>query len=439
METTLLLIYLLAGLLIGLLLGWLIAKIRLSATAVEQKDLEKKYVPRETHLHVLSELERHRQDILQKDERLLASREDLASADQQLAHLNEKLANQKKELEEWHLQMQERFELLAGRLLDEKSEKFTRQNREQMGEILTPLREKIDGFEKKVTEVYQNESRERSSLQGEIKTLLELNQRLSQEASHLAKALKGDTKKQGNWGELILERVLERSGLQKGQEYELQYADANDEGRRIQPDVVVFLPDNKHLIIDSKVSLVAYEQHINATEDQEKEVFVKQHLHSIRNHIKGLSDKKYDRAGSLNTPDFVLMFIPIESSFSLAVQADSELFAFAWDLKIVIVSPSTLLATLRTVASIWKQEKQTRNALEIARQAGALYDKFAGFVEEMKKIESAIEQAEKAFHSAMNKLQSGQGNLISRAERIRSLGIKTSKSLPAFPVDPEVE
>jgi len=246
----------------------------------------------------------------------------------------------------------------------------------------------------------------------------------------LAKALKGDNKKQGNWGEIILEKVLERSGLVKGQEYETQFSTNNEQGKRIQPDAVIFLPDNKHIIVDSKVSLIAYEAFVNAASDEEKDKYIKLHLESVRNHVKELSEKDYQTSADFNTPDFVLLFIPIESSFSVAVQADQEIFNYAWDRKIVIVSPSTLLATLRTIASVWKQERQTKNALDIARQSGNLYDKFVGFVEDLEKIGKSIDTSKSSYESAFNKLKTGSGNLIKRAEDIKKLGAKSTKNLP---------
>jgi DNA recombination protein RmuC len=366
----------------------------------------------------------------EKENLLLESKQKMGAADQEIVHLKERLDTQKKEVEDTHLKMEQRFELLANKLLEEKSEKFTKQNSKQLEAILHPFKEKISTFEKKVNDVYQQEAKDRSSLKGEIKTLVELNQKISAEAQNLARALKGDSKKQGNWGEFILEKVLERSGLQKGQEYEVQFSTTNDNGRRIQPDVIVHLPDKKHLVIDSKVSLVAYEQVINAENEAERLEHLKSHLLSLKNHIKGLSEKNYAAAKDIDSPEFVLLFVPIESSFAIAVQEDNDLFQYAWERKIVLVSPSTLLATLRTVASLWKQEKQTKNALEIARQAGGLYDKFVGFIDDMQKIEASIENAEKAYKNAFNKLQSGSGNLIRRAEKIRDLGVKTSKNLP---------
>jgi DNA recombination protein RmuC len=263
-----------------------------------------------------------------------------------------------------------------------------------------------------------------------------LNSKISEEANNLTKALKGDVKKQGNWGEVVLERILERSGLNEGtQGYEKQYSDTSEDGRRIQPDIVINLPDNKHIIVDSKVSLIAYEKAVNADTEEERAKHVKDHILSLKTHCKGLSEKHYQSARNLNSPDFVLLFIPIESSFSIAIQEDQDIFSYAWDLKVVLVSPSTLLATLRTIASIWQQENQTRNAMEIARQGGALYDKFVGFIADMERIGKGISATQNTYNDAMNKLHTGSGNLISRVESIKKLGAKTAKELPKMMLD----
>jgi DNA recombination protein RmuC len=263
---------------------------------------------------------------------------------------------------------------------------------------------------------------------------------MSTEAENLTRALKGDVKKQGNWGEVVLERILERSGLNEGEQgYRKQFSDTNDDGRRLQPDIVINLPDNKHIIIDSKVSLVAYERAVNAATEEERLLYVKEHLASLKSHIRGLSEKHYQAALKLNCPDFVLLFIPIESSFSLAVQADQDLFSYAWDQKVVIVCPSTLLATLRTIASIWQQENQTRNALDIARQSGALYDKFVGFIGDMEKIGNHLKTTQNTYSEAMKKLSEGRGNLISSTERLRKMGAKTTKELPKKLLENELQ
>ncbi len=346
-------------------------------------------------------------------------------------NLAEKLQTQKAELEDIQKKFTIEFENIAGRILKQNSVEFTAANQKNIGEVLNPLKEKILLFEKKVEDTYQKGLKDQTDLHAELKKLYDLNARISEEANNLTKALKGDVKKQGTWGEVVLERILERSGLNEGRQgYQKQFSSLAEDGKRIQPDVVINLPDNKHVIIDSKVSLVAYERAVNASNDDDWSLHIKEHLSSLKNHIKTLCDKHYYNAKDLNCPDFVLLFIPIEASFSLAVQEDQELFSYAWDQKVVIVSPSTLLATLRTIASIWQQENQTRNAYEIARQSGALYDKFVGFVKDMENLGRSLDTTRKNYDSAFGKLHSGPGNLVTRAEKIRKLGAKTSKELP---------
>ncbi|WP_372932135.1 DNA recombination protein RmuC [Mariniphaga sediminis] len=355
----------------------------------------------------------------------------LEKAKSEYLNLQEKLQTQKAELEEIQKKFTVEFENIAGKILKKNSEEFTLANQKNIGDVLAPLKEKIHLFEKKVEDTYQKGLKDQTDLRTELKKLYELNNRISEEAGNLTKALKGDVKKQGNWGEVVLDRILERSGLNEGEQgYLKQFSDISDEGKRIQPDVVINLPDDKHIIIDSKVSLIAYERAVNATTDEDRAIHVKSHLLSLRTHIKGLSEKHYQSARKLNSPDFVLLFIPIEASFSLAVQEDQELFSYAWDQKVVIVSPSTLLATLRTIASIWQQENQTRNALEIARQGGALYDKFVGFISDMDKIGNNLRLTQNSYKDAMNKLSEGRGNLIRSTERLREMGAKASKELP---------
>ena len=351
-------------------------------------------------------------------------------------NLQEKLQVQKAELEEIQKKFTTEFENIANKILKKNSEEFTAANQKNIGEVLNPLKEKIYLFEKKVEDTYQKGLKDQTDLRAELKKLYDLNSKISEEASNLTKALKGDVKKQGNWGEVVLERILERSGLNEGEQgYQKQFSDISEDGKRIQPDIVINLPDNKHIIIDSKVSLIAYERAVNSVTEEDRVVHIKEHLLSLKTHIKGLSEKHYQSARHLNSPDFVLLFIPIEASFSVAVQEDQELFSYAWDQKIVIVSPSTLLATLRTISSIWQQENQTRNAMEIARQGGALYDKFVGFISDMEKIGKNLTLTQASYGEAMNKLHSGSGNLVKRAESIKKLGAKTTKELPLNLID----
>ncbi len=353
----------------------------------------------------------------------------IATADADYKNLKEKLDSQKAELEDIQKKFTTEFENIAHKILKNNSQEFTQVNQKNINEILNPLKDKIQLFEKKVEDTYQKGIKDQTDLKAEIKKLYDLNSRISQEANNLTKALKSDSKKQGNWGEFILERVLERSGLVKGQEYDTQITARNERGDLIRPDVIVKLPENKHIIVDSKVSLVAYETFVNTDDSELQTTFLKQHVESIKNHIKGLSEKNYQNATLFDTPDFVLLFMPIESAFSVAIQYDPDLFNFAWERKIVIVSPTTLLATLRTVSSIWKHEKQTQNAIEIARQGGALYDKFVGFLNDLEDLGNQINRVSKTYDTAKNKLTDGSGNLIKRAETLKKLGAKASKSI----------
>jgi len=355
----------------------------------------------------------------------------LARDEADFSNLQEKLEFQKKEMEQVQLKFTTEFENIASKILKQNTQDFSMSNQKSITELLLPLKEKIQLFEKKVEDTYEKGLKDQTDLKAELKKLHDLNLKISDEANNLTKALKGDVKKQGNWGEVILERILERSGLTEGREYIKQESILAENGQRYQPDVVIHLPDQKHIVVDSKVSLVAYERLVNAGSEVERSIFVKDHLLSVRSHIKNLSEKHYQHSPAFNSPDFVLLFIPIESSFSIAVQEDQDLFTYAWDNKVVIVSPSTLLATLCTISSIWKQENQTRNSLEIARQSGALYDKFVAFINDMELMGRSLDSARKTYDQAVNKLYVGSGNLVRRAENIRKLGAKTTKELPS--------
>ena len=356
--------------------------------------------------------------------------------DKQLVELNAdhrnlqgKLKEQEGKAAQEQEQLRIQFENLANKILDEKSEKFTKQNREQLDQLLNPLGLKLEEFKKKVEDTYAEENRDRATLKEQIRQMAELNQKMSDDAKNLTKALKGDSKAQGNWGEVILQRILERSGLEKGREYDIQQSTTTDDGRRLQPDVVINLPDDKYLIVDSKVSLTAYERFASTEDDEERMRDLKQHVTSIRAHVKGLSEKNYQLIHGNKSPDFVLLFIPIESAFGLALQSDADLYYEAFERNIVIVSPSTLLATLGTIQSVWKQEYQNKNAMEIAERGGALYDKFVGFVDSMEDIGQRIRQTQDSYEKAMNRLSSGSGNLVGQAEKLRKLGAKATKRL----------
>lgn len=428
-------LFIIIGLVAGATIGFLIASLIKGRKAFSANEalmvIEKEKAVLQEKVNMLNtgldetveELERERQAKQELSDRL-------ARAEVEYKNIRSRLEEQKKELEELNARFAKDFENIANKLLKQSSREVTDMQQKNLDEILKPLKEKLGDFEKKVQETYEKGMQDRTDLRAELRMLKELNQRISEEASHLTRALRSDSKKMGNWGELILDRVLEQSGLVKGLEYVTQFSDKTSEGSVIRPDVVVKLPDEKHLIIDSKVSLVAYDRYVNEEDDDNKPTYLKAHIESIREHIRQLSDKNYTAASNLDTPDFVLLFMPLESAFSLALQNDSELFNFGWDRKIVIVSPTTLLATLRTVASLWKHEKQTRNAMEIAKRGGLLYDKFVNFLEDLESIGTQIGNLGKTYEKAHNRLYKGGGNLIGQAEKLKELGVKTEKTLP---------
>ncbi len=444
-------LYLAIGIVKGTVIGWLIMRKKIAKNAATyREDLLKQ---ENTSIKEKSELSNH-QSILEeralnlqreklelnevvnferdKNEKLTRS---ISISATERKNLEEKLDNQKIELENLQKKFTTEFENIATKILKENTKEFTSSNQKNMNDIMGPMKEKLQSFEKKVEETYDRELRDKISLKEEVKKLYELNSKISDEANNLTKALKGDVKKQGNWGEVVLERILERSGLTKGQEYDREVVMQNSEGQIIRPDVIIHLPEEKHVIVDSKVSLVAYERFVNSIGDVDAEKFQKDHIVSMKSHVKELANKHYQSSESINSPDFVLMFMPIESSFAMAVQYDQELFNYAWDNKIVIVSPSTLLATLRTISSIWKQEQQNRNVKEIAKQGGLLYDKFVGFVDDMLKLGKQMDTSKNSYQDAMKKLYDGSGNLVRRAENIRELGAKVKKKLPQSLID----
>lgn len=345
-------------------------------------------------------------------------------------NLWERHKEQKAEITELQEKFTKEFENLANKILEEKSAKFTEQNSENMKNILLPLQDKIHGFEQKVEQTHKESIDYHAALRQQIVGLSEMNAQMSKETLNLTKALKGDSKMQGNWGELVLERVLEKSGLEKGREYEVQQSFTNSEGTRVFPDVVINLPDGKKMIVDSKVSLVAYEKWINEESEILKIDYLKEHVNSIKRHVEQLGNKNYHDLYQIESPDFVLLFIPIEPAFAIALNEDSALYNKAFDRNIVIVTPSTLLATLRTIDSMWANQKQQENAFEIARQAGALYDKFEGFVSDLVRIGNKIKDTKNEYDSAMNKLVDGKGNLISSVEKLKKMGAKAKKALP---------
>ena len=345
-------------------------------------------------------------------------------------NLWERNKEQKQEVNELQEKFTKEFENLANKILEEKTNKFTEQNKENLKTILSPLQEKILSFEKKVEDTHKESLVQHTSLKEQINYLGQMNAQMSKETLNLTKALKGDSKMQGNWGELILERVLEKSGLEKNREYFVQLSHETTEGSRVFPDVVINLPDGKKMIVDSKVSLSAYERFVNEDDDALKNVHLKEHLNSLKRHVEQLGNKNYHDLYQIESPDFVLLFVPIETAFAVALNEDISLYNRAFEKNIIIVTPTTLLATLRTIDSMWSNQKQQENSMEIARQAGALYDKFEGFVSDLIKLGKKMDDAKLEYQGAMNKLVEGNGNLISSVERIKKMGAKAKKSLP---------
>jgi DNA recombination protein RmuC len=369
-------------------------------------------------------------EIFQEKISTLSSRASTLEA--QLESKEEQLKVLKETFEDVRKQSKDEFMNLANEVLESKTKSFTEQNEKNMDTILNPFKSKLSEFQATVTKYREDEMKEAASLKTEIQYISQLNKQLSEDAINLTNALKGNKKTLGNWGEMILSRVLESSGLREGEEYILQAKElklTDDDGKRQAPDVVINLPEGKHLVVDSKVTLVSYEKYISSQNDVDRGLFLKKFLESLEDHIKGLSEKKYDLIGKLITPDFVLMFIPIEGAFSTALQNDNKIFEYGWDKRIIIVSPTTLMVTLKTIESIWKQEKQNKNTLEIVRQAGGLYDKFHGFNEDLTKLGKSINLSKTNYDDVMSMLAHGSGNIIGRFEKMKKLGAKTTKQL----------
>lgn len=366
-------------------------------------------------------------EILRQDNQELIAR--ISIRDTEYNNLKEKLGQQEKNM----LVLQEKFTLefenVANKILEEKSEKFTKQNKVNLETLLSPLQEKIQHFEQKVEQTHKESIDHHAALRQQIFGLQQMHQKMSEETLNLTKALKGDNKMQGSWGEMILESILEKSGLEKGREYKTQQSYTADSGNRFQPDVVIYLPDQRHMVIDSKVSLVAYEQYINAENETDQKNHLREHLLSIKKHIGNLSEKNYFELYRGTSPDFVLLFIPIETAFSIAINTDNSLYTKAFEKNIVIVTPSTLLATLRTIESMWTQRKQQENAYEIARQAGLLYDKFVGLINDLTKIGKKLDETKNEYNNAFNKLSGGTGNLITSVQKLKDMGAKAKKNL----------
>ena len=420
-------IYLLIGLGAGFSIGVLYTKSK-TPKQTEPTDLSG-YVSKELYESEKQRLVKEEAETKDKQDQIGNLKADISSKNTLLETLQGKLAEEGKRLETQQKQMQSQFENMANAILEKKSEKFSEQNQKNIDQILKPLGEKIKSFEESVENKYVKDQESRAGLAKQITLLKEANLKISQDAINLTNALKGDSKAQGDWGELQLEVLLEKSGLSKDIHFRTQNSEKDEDGREKRPDCIIDLPDHKNLIIDSKVSLTAYERFINAPDDTEKNIFLKKHLESLKNHIRDLASKDYPKLYSINAPDYVLMFVPIEPALISALQEDPEIFNLALSKNIILVSTSTLMATMRTVSFIWQQENQKKNVLEIARQSGALYEKFCGFVTDLESVGKAIENASKKYEAAQSKLHSGRGNLVNSVEKIKKLGAKTNKSI----------
>lgn len=410
--------------LLGLAVGWFFAFRQMRS---------KNYVLRDVYDQLQRQADVLREDLVEKEMELRNLGAELASSEERTRNLQEQLAGHKEELASLHRQNKEAFENLANRLLEEKSRKFALYNKEQLDGLLRPLRERIKEFGESIDKKFAEDARDKHLLKASIEQLQQLNGRLSEEANRLTKALTGDNKTQGDWGEYQLEVLLQKAGLEKDIHYSTQLSFKDENGQLKRPDFLVHLPQGKELVIDCKVSLTAYERYFDVEDKAERSRLLKEHLHSLRQHIKGLSKKNYQKLYDIHTPDYVLLYLPVEGAFTLAQQGDPDLFVKALEDNIVIVSPTTLLATMRTVAYIWKQEKQKKSVEEIVRQSGLLYDRFVAFVEDLKEIGQRLDMAQLAYDSAMRKLKTGKkygDTLVGRAERIRSMGAKTAKKMP---------
>lgn len=417
---------------IALAIGIYIGKLLFAAQSKSEKiGLEEKLIGLNSQFEGLrAQLQKNQdeKEIIRSEKDSLAIQ--LSKKEVDFENLWERNLEQKQEVEKLQEKFTKEFENLANKILEEKTNKFTEQNKENMKNILSPLQDKIQLFEKKVEDTHKESIDYHAALRQQILGLREMNEQMSKETVNLTKALKGDSKMQGNWGELVLERVLEKSGLEKDREYYVQQAHTSEDGQRVFPDVVINLPDGKKMIVDSKVSLTAYEKFSNEEDETLRNGYLKEHVNSIKRHVDQLGEKNYQDLYQIESPDFVLLFIPIEPAFAMALNEDNALYNKAFEKNIVIVTPSTLLATLRTIDSMWTNQKQQENAYEIARQAGALYDKFEGFVADLVKVGNKIKDSKTEYDAAMNKLVEGKGNLITSVEKLKKMGAKAKKSLP---------
>ncbi len=420
-------VYLLTGLLTGFIMGVLYTRNKSQKNEEDKSKIN--FVSIELYQTEKNRVEKIEEENKEMHQYIGDLKADVSARDANIMHLKQKINTEGERLLEQQKQLEFKFEQMANKILEQKSEKFAHQNQKNIDQILKPLGDKIKSFEQSVEDKYVKDQESRAGLAKQISMLQVANQKISQDAINLTRALKGDSKTQGDWGEFQLEVLLEKSGLKKDVHFRTQNSVKDQEGNQKRPDCIIDLPDNKNLIIDSKVSLTSYEQCVNANSEEDKKRYLKLHIDSIKNHIRDLASKDYPKLYSINAPDYVLMFVPIESALTSGLQEDSEIFNLALSKNIILVSTSTLMATMRTVSFIWQQENQKKNVLEIARQSGAMYEKFCGFVSDLEAVGKALETANKKYDSAQNKLHSGRGNLISSVEKIKQLGAKTTKSI----------
>ncbi len=414
------LIFIFSGLAAGLVLSWIYYRSRKESTDKAGELIL---------LGMRDELAGYKERLADKEKEIIKLSSEVAGKEANILNMGEKLRDHKKEVEEISARMKSEFRVMANEIMEEKSEKFTKENREKMDEILKPFNDNLKDFRDKIERTRIEEREGRASLFTKIADLEKLNTRISNEANALTRALKGDSKMQGNWGEVILESVLEKSGLVKDREFFVQEAYQSEDGRRLIPDVVVNYPGDRSIIIDSKVSLVAYEQYVNATDDTERKAALKAHIQSVRLHVKRLSAKDYQDEYKVNTLDFVMMFMPVEPAYMLALQHDSNLWSDSYEKRILLIGPTNLIAALKMIESIWRQEYQNRNVLEIARQGGALYDDFVLLLERLEKLGKKIDDTQRQYDDTIKRL-TGRGNLITRVGNLKELGVKAKKSIP---------
>ena len=421
-------VYLILGIIVGSLIAYFIMKSKYSAMT-DALTLKSEYTSNLVHTDVKSRLKEAELKIDSKNSEIIELNRAIASQEQMIDTLREQNTDREDENKKLNEKLKLDFELLSSKLLEEKGSSMMKQNHEQIGSILNPLKEKLFEFEKKIEHFYVDDNRQRAAMIEQIKSLSELNRMVTDETKNLTKALKGDSKVQGNWGEMILERILEFSGLTKGREYTVQQSFFNDEGRRQQPDLLIYLPMGRHLIVDSKVSLKAYERYCSSSDENEKSLYLKEHLSSLKRHIEELSAKNYPQLNDINAPDYVLMFVPVEPAFNLILQIESDFMYDAMQRNVIPLGPGTLLATLRTISNLWRQEQQNKNALQIARQGGLLHDKLVSFVEELENLGDKIQNVQNVYHASFQRLVNGKDNLIQKTAKLRELGAKTSKQL----------